>query len=153
LPVAAGSQQQARQLYLSKAGTLHSLHAQSENSTITISVQEVPLDEVITDRIDFVKMDVEGAEIESIKGMTRIFQSNPDIRLLVEWNPPALRRAGHDPSELPALLWAAGFELSVVEEKKLKKSVGEMLKDLQSDSLKFSGPVNLFAKQSVSKSL
>lgn len=48
-------------------------------------------------RVDVVKIDVEGAELEVLRGMPRLLAENPDAVLLVEYGPSHLERIGLSP--------------------------------------------------------
>jgi DNA-binding NarL/FixJ family response regulator len=37
------------------------------------------------DKVDVIFMDIEGAEIETIKGMKEILSRSPDVIILTEW--------------------------------------------------------------------
>lgn len=121
LPHAAGARRQIRSLYLHKTSARHSLYPSRKPDNVGTceiqDVEEIPLDEVIEHRVDIVKIDVEGAEIDVLKGMKRILQSNPEIQLFIEWNPLALEMAGHRAESLPEFLLALGFELSVIDDR------------------------------------
>ena len=76
---------------------------------------EVPLstaDELARSRrtpIHFVKIDVQGAETEVLRGMASTLAS-PDLRgIVLEWWPDGLRTADEDPAAPLELLRAAGF--------------------------------------------
>jgi len=45
------------------------------------------------DRVDFIKIDVEGHELQVFTGADRCLRSNPNLQLIVEFNPAQLRRA------------------------------------------------------------
>jgi hypothetical protein len=62
-----------------------------------------------------VKLDVQGWELEALRGMTRILGENPAIRLFVEFWPFGLRRAGSAPMDLIAFLHDNGFKLAAGE--------------------------------------
>ncbi|MCL4708222.1 FkbM family methyltransferase [bacterium] len=150
LPVAAGAERQSRNFYLRKAGTLHSLHENDQAVVETLQVQVAPLDELVQEKpIDFVKIDVEGGEIEVLKGMSKILQFNPALRLIVEWNPSALKRAGHKAEELPDLLQKAGFHVSVIdEERNGLQSLEQAFKHLRADGQYGLSHLNLFVEKS-----
>ncbi len=50
--------------------------------------------------IDLVKIDVEGAEINVLRGMERILAENLHIKLIIEINPGVLQKAGTTASEI-----------------------------------------------------
>ncbi len=148
LPVAAGAERQSRNLYLRKAGTLHSLYENNQAIAETMQVQVAPLDELVQEKqIDFVKIDVEGGEIDVLRGMSKILQFNPGLRLIVEWNPSALKRAGHEAEELPNLLHKIGFHISVInEDVNGLQSFGEAFERLRADVQYDISHLNLFVE-------
>lgn len=62
-------------------------------------------------RVDLVKIDVEGAEIEVLEGAVRTLDANPDIVLVVEFLRPNARRFGHTVEDLEARLRRLRFRL------------------------------------------
>lgn len=62
------------------------------------------LDSILTGvRIDFIKMDVQGWEVDVVKGMHQILVKNPGIVVYFEFWPRGLRLSGHNPLELLSL--------------------------------------------------
>ena len=80
------------------SGTVRSLiprPACSERGASRIEVDVVRLDDLlpIGAQVDVVKIDVEGAELDVLAGMTRILRENPDLAIIAEFGPAHLRRA------------------------------------------------------------
>jgi hypothetical protein len=64
-----------------------------------------------------VKIDVEGAEPRALAGMRRTLErAGPGLRLFIECNPDALRRAGSSPEALLEQLTGLGFRVQVIDE-------------------------------------
>jgi hypothetical protein len=61
--------------------------------------------------VDFIKIDVEGAELSVLAGMKRALESCARLAMIVELNPTAQRAAGHEPSDLVEALLANGFSI------------------------------------------
>lgn len=59
--------------------------------------------------VSFVKMDIEGGERAALAGMRELSERHPALRLMIELNPMALRRAGATPTALAATLLSLGF--------------------------------------------
>jgi FkbM family methyltransferase len=72
-----------------------------------IRVSTIKLDDafLITEnnKINFVKMDIEGYEYHAIKGMTKLIQRDKPI-IMMEFHPPTLIEAGTDPREFYNLM-------------------------------------------------
>jgi FkbM family methyltransferase len=60
-------------------------------------------------KIDFIKMDIEGSEYTALEGMQTILQRQNDIKLLVAFNPSAIREYGYKPEQQIDLLVSNGF--------------------------------------------
>jgi len=60
-------------------------------------------------QVDVVKMDIEGGEVEALIGMHEMAARNPHLRLVVEFNPRALRAAGCSPVDLLDALHGANL--------------------------------------------
>jgi FkbM family methyltransferase len=85
-----------------------------------VQVLQVPLDDLIEGRVDVIKIDVEGAEIEVLEGMENILRQNKNIQLLAEWFPAGMRKAGYGPLDLPQRLIDLGFqEIAVIDDNAL----------------------------------
>jgi FkbM family methyltransferase len=63
---------------------------------------------------DFVKIDVEGAELQVLRGMSDLIRSTRP-RLLIEVHPRGLSAYGHAPGDLLSLLWEEEYEVSEVQ--------------------------------------
>ncbi len=85
----------------------------------SIEIEAVSLDDFFKGHagdIDFMKVDVEGAEAAVIQGMQAVLDRNPGLRVLTELNVLALERAGWKPEDYLGLLLNHGFELHYVNE-------------------------------------
>lgn len=79
--------------------------------------QEVPLwslDDYLerTDQsreLSVIKIDVQGAELQVLRGMTKTLGRYPSVQLLLEFDPQILRQAGADPREVVSFVEAFGF--------------------------------------------
>lgn len=83
-----------------------------------IDVPGVPLDDLVQpgDRVDLVKMDIQGGEAAAIAGMSRVLAENPKVRLLLEFWPRGLVLTGTSPRDLLDRLTQAGFRLTEVRD-------------------------------------
>lgn len=79
----------------------------------TFSVRTVPIDDYLASQgvsaVHLVKMDIEGAEIGALRGMKRTIAQSPDLRLVIEYNPQALRSFDFVPEDAFAEVLGMGF--------------------------------------------
>jgi FkbM family methyltransferase len=111
--VAAGRAEEVRDLYLrGDLSAVNSLYPDSMYAEVTGTepVRVAPLDDLVAFDPDFVKIDVEGAELDVLAGMTRMLR-NRAMQLVVEWHPRLQEAAGYPPDALPRALLGHGFEL------------------------------------------
>lgn len=111
-PVAVGAKREVRTFHLTGSSDSHGFYSHPLTETVEeISVQAVPIDEIVAGEVGLMKIDVEGAELEALEGMRRTLTENPRLTLCIEWNPACMRNAGCDPLALPAALRQHGFTL------------------------------------------
>ncbi len=65
---------------------------------------------------DVAKIDVEGAELDVLRGMQQTLAGRRKITLFVELNPACLQAAGHTPGELIGYLHDLGFSIALIDE-------------------------------------
>lgn len=100
-------------LELSSASGEHRL-VFSANGSRTVEVPVTTLDDALEPfdyRADVVKMDVQGAEFAVLRGMSRTLEVNPQLCLLVEFDPKGLRSFGESPKAFAEALERWGFRL------------------------------------------
>jgi FkbM family methyltransferase len=114
-PVAAGARREERTFRLTGSSDSHGFYSHPLAETVE-EISSVPLDEIVTDPVQLMKIDVEGAELEALAGMTRILSETPRLTLCIEWNPACMRSAGYDPLDLPAELEKLGFRIRALDD-------------------------------------
>jgi len=67
-------------------------------------------------KIDLVKIDVEGAEPLVFKGMQRVIQENPTLKIVLAMSPWHFKRAGTDLDAFYADICLAGFDVYAISE-------------------------------------
>ena len=88
----------------------------SEPGRRTVEIKAVALDDYVApgQRVDFIKMDIQGAELSAVRGARRLL-SRPDApTLLFEYWPYGLHAAGHEPRSLLAELESVGYRVSTI---------------------------------------
>lgn len=90
-----------------------------------LEIELIRLDDYFKDftkNIDFIKMDVEAAEILALKGMEEILRKNDNIKMIIEFWPWGLEKSGGKPKELFNLLEKHNFKFYELNES-LKKLI------------------------------
>jgi FkbM family methyltransferase len=88
----------------------------------TVEVRVERFDDLQPDRkLDFVKIDVQGHELAALSGMEQALSANPKVRVLFEFAPAALRKAGTEPDRLIEFFRERGFELYETKKARLKR--------------------------------
>lgn len=77
-----------------------------------IDVPTARLDDVLPERVDFIKIDAEGAEREIWRGLEKTVENNPHLQVFMEFNPK--RTSHYDPYEFLAKMREDGFDLAIV---------------------------------------
>ena len=92
-----------------------SLDAETTKET---EVEVLPLDDLVqaNDRVDLVKIDVEGSELMVLDGMKRIIADNPELAIIAEYGPPHLEAAGISPEQWFSEFDKLGFVSFVIDE-------------------------------------
>ena len=118
--LAAGAKTEQRTFHISPVIGHSSLYELPQEDGVgrDITVEVTRLDDVIgpEQRLDVVKIDVEGAELDVLAGMERLVAVNPDLAIVAEYGPSHLERAGLTPKAWFEAFQAAGFEAYAIEE-------------------------------------
>lgn len=77
-----------------------SLYATPGANATTCTVRTARLDQEIKTPPRLIKMDIEGAELAAIKGMSSLLSSNSPPQLIIEHNPKSAAAAGHHTGDL-----------------------------------------------------
>jgi len=108
-------------LFLSNlVNTDHQLYQTNEKRTC-VEVDCIRLDDYFNkdQRVDFIKMDIQGFEYHAFLGMYEVLKCNQDIKFIFEFWPLGLRDAGIAPLDVIKWLRDQGFYLYVIEKDKL----------------------------------
>ncbi len=101
----------------------HRIYNSGDNRTM-INVESVSLDDYFDQKqqIDFIKMDIQGAEGLALQGMKGILKRNKNIKIVTEFWPIGLKRSGTSSKAVLASLQDLGFTLLELDEKKKQLS-------------------------------
>ena len=86
-----------------------------------ISINIIKLDDYLQDlkfikKIRLIKIDVEGAEFDVLKGMNKILDENKEIEIVMEFSSENLEDYGSNAYDVVNFLMNKGFKLSVINE-------------------------------------
>jgi len=92
----------------------HSLSETNVDKSASITVEVTSLDDYFknTDcKIDVIKVDVQGSEMEVLEGMTNTINQNDALKIIIEFWPMGLRNSGSSPTGFLNKLVECGFAL------------------------------------------
>jgi FkbM family methyltransferase len=83
-----------------------------------VEVDAVPVDDLLEGlpRVDVLKVDVEGAEVQAFRGLARTLGANRDLTVMFEWSPEQLGQVGDTPAALLELLAGHGLRFRLLED-------------------------------------
>ena len=101
-----------QKLYLSNGSVGdHKTYDSGEGREI-LEIDGVALDKFLKGvTVDFIKMDIQGAEGGALKGMTTLIQRSSSIKIITEFWPAAIKKYGMEPVTYLELLQQLGFKL------------------------------------------
>ncbi len=125
-------------------------HKQLSHLQAKDQVETITLDEYFSpdQRIDFIKLDIEGSEGKALRGMKRILSGN--VTLIFEYFPGLLQKAGEDPRTLLQYLEGFGFHFYDLESAMPDTAIGidDLIKNHPTENRKISNLTNLLCKKS-----
>lgn len=147
LNLAVTDKKKTTDFYRSEKTGCHSLAPNDTRKREVISVESTTLDTEFSSRkvekIDIIKIDIEGGEIPALHGARHLLSINPSLALVVEWNPSCLEQAGFSPLALFQDLHGLGFRIFAIQSDNLLRIEADSFKN-SADLLNGSGFVNLF---------
>jgi len=121
---AVGDKHGRTTLYQSDHPGKHRIFPQTEQAKSQVQVELTNLDNYfdsdMTDKINFIKIDVEGLEFSVLKGMKNILKNSKKIKILFEFMPENAMEVGFTPIELLNYLTSNDFKLYCMDNKTKK---------------------------------
>lgn len=103
----------------------HRIYASSGEKRETQKIKTIRLDDYFktAEKVNFIKIDVQGAEELVFKGMKRLLERNKKINILLEFWPEGLQETGSSPADFLKIIKQSGFQIAYADE-----SSGKLIK-------------------------
>jgi FkbM family methyltransferase len=91
----------------------------SHDGREAIDTQCISLDDFFVDvdrAVNFIKMDIQGAEAQALRGMRHLLARSPGLRIVTEFWPRGMTLCGDNPRQFLDDLQALGFDVGVIDE-------------------------------------
>jgi FkbM family methyltransferase len=130
---AVGPKTEKLKIYTSKNLNVDHRTYKPEEYDKEIEIDAVSIDDHLTSnpKVDLIKMDIQGFEMQAIQGMQTILDKNKDIKLISEFWPYGLKKAGSSVTEYFNFLQSKGFTCYLLEETSLLKLTAEKVSSLE----------------------
>lgn len=118
VPMAVSDHTGVGTLYISDSHSGDHRIYSSDEKRKTQKIKTICLDDYFKSKskIDFIQMDVQGAEELVFTGMERVLSENKKINILLEFWPEALRKIGSSPRDFLEMIKSLGFKLRYIDE-------------------------------------
>jgi len=129
---AVGERSGTSQLYLSENLNVdHRTYQPEGGSRDTVPVDVIALDDYFrsANRVDLIKLDVQGYELHALRGADRVLQDNPAAKIILELWPYGLRQAATPWPDLIAALEEKGMTVSQISAKGLTPFLPDLVRE------------------------
>ncbi len=122
-------------LYLCDSNSgMHRTYPSKWCTDISISIPSIRIDtHPEIDRIDFIKMDIEGSEMAALKGMERLL-TRYHPTMIIEFHPPSIEEYGASPVEEYHFLKTLGYSIRLIPKISIPISFPELEKETRKES-------------------
>ena len=115
----------------------------SGDNRLSMPVETLTLDQFMEDkgRVDFIKLDIQGAEYSALVGMERTIDKNENLILVAEFSPYHLKKTGISSVTFLSWIESRGFIIYLIDKKKrefrsvCKKELLELCKGKRYENL------------------
>jgi len=135
---AAGPKTEILKIYTSKNLNVDHRTYKPDDYDQEIEIEAVSMDDYLFNnlkeeggRVDFIKMDIQGFEMQAIQGMQKLLKKNKDVKIISEFWPYGLKKAGSSVTEYFKFLTENGFKCYLLEKKSLEKLSLEKVSSLE----------------------
>jgi len=118
---AVGPKTEKIKIYTSKELNVDHRTYKPEEYDAEIEIDAVSIDDYLKDvKVNFIKMDIQGFEMEAMKGMKETLKNNPNVKMISEFWPYGLKKAGSSVTEYYKLLQNLNFKIELLENQRLE---------------------------------
>ncbi len=130
---AVGSKSETLKIYTSKNINVDHRTYKPDTFDKEIDIDAVSIDDYLGAnlKVDLIKMDIQGFEMQAVKGMIKTFQNNSSLKLISEFWPYGLKKAGSSVSEYYHFLIDAGFRVFILHDNSLEELNSDAVKKLE----------------------
>ena len=127
-------------------------NGEHETKEYAIKIESTTLDEYFKDskeKIDFIKMDIQGGEGKAILGMKNLLKENKNLKIVQEWWPDGLKQNHTNPEDHLKFLRHIGYKFyeidSSIKKDILPTTIEQLLEKYPNSLIE---DINLFCKKS-----
>lgn len=131
---AVGPKTETIRIYTSKKLNVDHRTYEPEEYDQVLDIEAINIDAYVKEkqiRVNLIKMDIQGFEMQAIQGMTELLRNTPQISLLSEFWPYGLRKAGSSASAYFSYLEEQGFRVYLLEQDQMLPLQTEKVKQLE----------------------
>ena len=139
------------EFFISKFDSIGNKLFKSNEAGSSIKIESTTLDEYFKDlkeKIDFIKMDIQGGEGKAILGMKNLLKENKNLKIIQEWWPDALKQNNTNPEDHLKFLQHIGYKIYEIDGTKkdiLPITIEQLLEKYPNSLIE---DINLFCKKS-----
>jgi hypothetical protein len=137
-------------LYLSEGTNVDNRIYDSHDGRKSVEIQSIRLDDYFKGykgKINFIKMDIQGAEKRAVEGMANLLKKNRDMKLISEFWPFGLDKFGTRPAGYLKLLQEQGFRIEDIDESEGRAGPVNAHSLLKRYTVKNGAHTNLFCRR------
>lgn len=127
---AVGSKTEKIKIYTSKNLNVDHRTYKPEEYDKEFDIEAISVDEYIKGKVDFVKMDIQGFEMQAVQGMQKTLSENKEIKVISEFWPYGLRKAGSSVLAYYEFLTAHDFTVYLLKKNSLERLTVDTVKSL-----------------------
>lgn len=127
---AVGSKTEKIKIYTSKNLNVDHRTYKPEEYDKEFDIEAISVDEYIKGKVDFIKMDIQGFEMQAVQGMQKTLSENKEIKVISEFWPYGLRKAGSSVLAYYEFLTAHDFTVYLLKKNSLERLTVDTVKSL-----------------------